>query len=69
MKAPSDEELAGARVFVQREGVQVRVAAEWFVLVDGRVLVRHPSGGWEQSMFSADTVTAKGGDWVEQQRV
>ena len=53
MKAPTESELAGARVFVQRPGVQVPIDAEWHVLVDGRVLVRYPSGGWMTSMYDA----------------
>jgi hypothetical protein len=70
VQAPSEEELAGARVFVQREGVQVPIAAEWHALVDGRVLVRfRESGGWEVSMFDLAALTAAGADWVEQQRV
>jgi hypothetical protein len=65
VKAPSDEELADARVFVQQADAQVPVrGGMWFVLADGRVLVRHPSGGWERSMFSADTLTTDG-EWSE----
>lgn len=67
MKPPSADELAGAKVYVQREGVQVPVDAEWHVLADGRVLAHYPSGGWEVSMFGAEAVTAAGGDWVEKQ--
>jgi len=70
MKPPSDEELGGARRFVQREGVSIPIDAEWFVLTDGRVLVRfRESGGWEVSMFGLAALTAAGADWVEQQRV
>lgn len=66
MKAPSEDELVGARVFTQRPGVPVLIDAEWHVLADGRVLTRHrESGGWEPSLFDAATVTADGGDWVE----
>jgi hypothetical protein len=65
VKAPTEDELAGAKVYVQREGVQVPVDAEWWVLVDGRVLTRYPSGGWETSMFSDEALTAADGDWVE----
>jgi hypothetical protein len=65
VKVPTDEELASARVFVQREGVQVPIDADWYVLTDGRVLVRHrATGGWEPSLFDAAAVTADGGDWV-----
>ena len=68
MKAPTDEELAGAAVFEQRPGVQVPINADWYVLPDGRVLTRYrESGGWEQSLLDADTITANGGDWVPKQ--
>jgi hypothetical protein len=62
----SDEELASARVFVQRPGLQVPIDAEWHVLTDGRVLVRHrQTGGWEASLIAAAVVTADDGDWAE----
>lgn len=66
MKAPSETELVGAAVFVQRAGVQVPIDAEWHVLVDGRVLVRYPSGGWMTSMYDAAAITEDGG-WVPKQ--
>lgn len=67
LKQPSEAELAGAKVYVQREGVQVPVDAEWWVLADGRVLTRYPSGGWETSMHGAAALAAANGDWVEKQ--
>lgn len=67
MKPPSEDELAGSKVYVQRPGAQVPVDAEWHVLADGRVLTHYPSGGWETSMFTVEALTAGGGDWVEKQ--
>lgn len=66
MQEPSEAELAGARVFVQREGTPVPIDAEWHVLTDGRILTRYrESGGWEASMFDAETLVS--GDWVKKQ--
>lgn len=68
MKPPSDEELAGAAIFVQREGNPVPIDAEWYVLTDGRVLARfRESGGWELSMFDADSITDESGAWMAKQ--
>lgn len=66
MKAPSEEELAAARRFVQRDGAPVPINAEWFVLADGRVLTRYRgSGGWGVSLLGVAALTVVGGDWVE----
>jgi hypothetical protein len=66
VKPPSEAELAGARVFVQRPGVSIPIDAEWHVLTDGRVLARfRESGGWERSVFDAAAITADGGGWEE----
>lgn len=67
MKAPSEAELAGAKVYVRRPDAQVPVDAEWYVLTDGRVLTRYPSGGWAASMFTADALAIDGGDWLVKQ--
>lgn len=68
MKAPTDEELAGAAVFVQRPEVSIPIDAEWYLLTDGRVLTRfRESGGWEVSMFDAESITAASGPWVPKQ--
>lgn len=67
MRPPSEAELAGAKVYVQREGVPIPVDAEWHVLADGRVLTRYPSGGWATAMFTAEALATGGGDWVEKQ--
>lgn len=68
MKPPTGEELAGARVFVQRPGVSIPIDAEWFVLADGRVLARfRESGGWERSLVDADQITAADGPWMAKQ--
>jgi hypothetical protein len=65
MKPPSENELADAKVYVQRPGVPVPVDAEWHVLTDGRVLTHYrASGGWEKSMFAASALAAVDGDWV-----
>jgi hypothetical protein len=63
--APTKEDIASARVFVQSENAQVPFDGEWYVLSSGDVWVHYrESDGWAKSMFSADTVTS-GGGWVE----
>lgn len=67
MKAPTETELAGAKVYVQKPDLPIPVNAEWWVLTDGRVLTKYPTGGWERAMFTAEALAADGGDWVEKQ--
>jgi hypothetical protein len=65
VKAPNEDELAGAWVFVQRPGTPIPIDAEWHVLTDGRVLTRfRESGGWEKSMFDAEQIAAGDGPWI-----
>jgi hypothetical protein len=52
---PTDDDLAGARRFVQRGGVSIPIDAEWFALADG----------WEASLLAATKLATAGGDWVE----
>lgn len=66
MKPPTEDELASARRFVQRDGVSIPIDAEWFVLADGRVLTRfRESGGWATSMVDVEALSVADGSWVE----